>query len=89
MSCSEPLPQANSQKRIIVKPAGHKLRVPIIQKKSAQVLAISGDNVQLMDMEDYSTYELNIPEDFRERLQEGKEVLVWKFGAKMLIKGVK
>lgn len=77
------------QKRVMVKPADHKMRVPVIMKKSGQVLAISGNHVQLMDMETYETYEINIPEDFKDRLQEGKEVLVWKFGAKALIKSMK
>lgn len=80
----------DGQKRVVVKPADHKFRVPVILKKSAQVLSISDHNTaQLMDMEDYSTYEINIPEEFRGKLQEGKEVLVWKFGPKMLIKGLK
>jgi translation initiation factor 5A len=79
----------DNQKRILVKPADHKMRVPVILKKSAQVLAISGDHVQLMDMETYETFETSIPEELKDRLQEGKEVLIWKFGAKMLIKSMK
>jgi translation initiation factor 5A len=79
----------DNQKRVVVKPADHKFRVPVILKKAGQILAISGDHVQLMDMEDYSTYEITIPEEFKGKLQEGKEVLVWKFGSMMLIKSLK
>jgi translation initiation factor 5A len=77
------------QKRVVVKPADHKFRIPVILKKSAQILSVSGGNVQLMDMETYETFEVVIPEEFEGKLQEGKEVMLWKFGPKMLIKGLK
>ena len=79
----------DNQKRIIVKPADAKMDVPIIEKRNAQVIAIIGDNVQLMDMEDYSMSEVPIPEEFRGQLMEGEEGLVWKFGSYMMIKGKK
>lgn len=79
----------DNQKRVVVKPADHKFRVPIILKKSAQILSVSGNHVQLMDMESYEAFETTIPEDFKDKMQEGKEVLLWKFGAKMLIKSLK
>lgn len=79
----------DGQKRVIVKPAGHKIRVPIIQKSNAQILAIIGDSVQLMDSEDYSTYEAKIPDELKGKIEEGKEVLVWKFEKNVMIKGLK
>ncbi len=79
----------DNQKRIIVKPGGSTVDVPIIEKKSMQVIALVGDNAQLMDLEDYSTREVPIPEEFRGKLIEGEEVLVWRFGANLLIKGKK
>ena len=77
------------QKRIIVKPADARVDIPIIEKKTAQVIAIIGDNVQLMDLEDYSMKEVPIPEELKGQLVEGGEVLVWKFGPHLLIKGKK
>lgn len=79
----------DNQRRIIVKPADANADVPIIEKKGMQVVAIASDTVQLMDMEDYSMTETRIPEDFRGRLVEGEEVLVWKWGPNLLIKGKK
>lgn len=79
----------DGQKRVVVKPAGHKFRIPVILKKSGQILSVSENNVQLMDMETYETFEVNIPEEFRGKLQEGKEVMLWKFGPKLLIKSLK
>src|SRR3989338_3406666 len=51
----------DDQRRIIVKPADSLVDVPVIEKKSMQVIAIIGDNVQLMDLQDYSTKEIAIP----------------------------
>ena len=33
-----------------------------------------GERVQLMDLTDYSVFELEIPEELRGKLEEGKEV---------------
>lgn len=65
----------DGQKRSIVHPVTHKVRVPVIDKRKAQILAITGDHVQLMDMEDYETFDLPIPEEFRGQLHPGEEVL--------------
>jgi translation initiation factor 5A len=64
----------NGQKKSIVNPVSHKVHVPIIDKRSAQVVAIMGDNVQLMDMETYETFEMPIPEEFKGQLEAGKEI---------------
>ncbi len=79
----------DNQKRVIVKPADSGIDVPIIEKKTMQVIALVGDNVQLMDLEDYATREVPIPEEFKGQLVEGQEILVWRFGASLLIKGKK
>lgn len=64
----------DSQKRSIVKPVKHKVHVPIIDKRSAQVLALMGDNVQLMDLETYETFEMPIPEEYKGQIETGKEI---------------
>jgi translation initiation factor 5A len=64
----------DGQKRSIVHPVTHKVRVPIIDRRKAQVLAVRGNEVQLMDLENYETFELPIPEDFEGELEPGKEV---------------
>jgi translation initiation factor 5A len=64
----------DNQKRVIVHPVRHKVQVPIIDKRSAQVIAIMGDKVQLMDMETYETFEMDIPEEFEGKLKEGEEI---------------
>ena len=66
----------DEQKRVVVHPVKHKVGIPIIDKRSAQILALIGaDVVQLMDMETYETFEMPIPEDFKDKLEPGKEIL--------------
>ncbi|MCK5636892.1 MAG: translation initiation factor IF-5A, partial [Thermoplasmatales archaeon] len=49
----------DKQKRSVVHPVKHKIHVPIIDKRNAQILALMGDdNVQLMDLETYETFEM-------------------------------
>ena len=64
----------DNQKRSIVHPVKHKVGVPIIDKRAAQVVAIMGDNVQLMDLETYATFEMAIPEEFKGKLKPGSEI---------------
>lgn len=64
----------DGQKRSIVHPVKHKVMVPIIDKRTAQVVALMGSNVQLMDMETYETFDMAIPDEFKGQLQPGNEV---------------
>jgi translation initiation factor 5A len=64
----------DGQKRSVVRPVKHKVQVPIIDKRSAQVIAVMGSEVQLMDMETYDTFNLPIPEDLEGELEPGKEI---------------
>jgi translation initiation factor 5A len=64
----------DNQKKSVVHPVKHKVGVPIIDKRSAQVVAIMGNNVQLMDLETYATFDMEIPEEFKDQLQPGNEV---------------
>ena len=64
----------DNQKRSVVYPVKHKVQIPIIDKRVAQVISVSGDVAQLMDMETYETFELEIPEEFKGKLEAGKEI---------------
>ncbi len=64
----------DDQKRSIVNPVRHKVNVPIIDKRRGQVISMSGGNAQLMDMETYETFTIDIPDEFEGELENGKEV---------------
>jgi len=82
----------DGKKRVVLKPASAPVEVPIIDKRKAQVISISGNIVQLMDLEDYETFETTIPDEFKSRLtpgSEGAEVIYWKFEKNIIIKEVR
>lgn len=64
----------DGQKRSFVHPVSHKIKVPMIDKRAAQVLAIMGDEVQLMDMVTYETFNVPIPDVYKDDLESGKEI---------------
>jgi len=66
----------DGQKRSVVHPVKHKIHVPMIDKRSAQILSLMGsDIVQLMDLETYETFEMPIPNEFKGKLKPGNEIM--------------
>jgi len=64
----------DGNKRSIVSPVTHKVQVPIIEKSTAQVVSIQGEEAQLMDMETYEMFNIHIPEEFKGSIEAGQEV---------------
>jgi translation initiation factor 5A len=64
----------DGSKRSIVQPVDAKIYVPIVERKTAQVLSVAGNVAQLMDTSDYSTFELAIPEELANKVAPGIEV---------------
>lgn len=60
-------------KKEYVGPAGSRIDIPLIDKRKGQVLAVMGDQVQLMDMESFETLEVPMPDDV-EGIASGVEV---------------
>jgi translation initiation factor 5A len=61
-------------KRSIVQPVSAKIYVPIVERKSGQVISISGNVIQLMDVKDYTMFEITAPDDLMEKIEAGKEI---------------
>jgi len=64
----------DGQKRSIVQPVSAKVYVPIVERKGAQILSVLGNVAQLMDLNDYSTFEIEIPHEHMGKLEAGKDV---------------
>jgi translation initiation factor 5A len=64
----------DNQKRSMVSPVTSKVYVPVVERKSGQVLSVSDNSVQLMDMGDYGTIDVPITAEMKEKLAQGKEV---------------
>jgi translation initiation factor 5A len=67
-------------KRTIVKPVSAQVEVPLIEKKTGQVIAMLPSAVQLMDLETYAITEAPLPEDaeLKSKLASGIEVEYWQ-----------
>ncbi len=78
-------------KRTLIVPTSAKVEVPLVRKFNAQVIALLGDTVQLMSLEDYSTFEVPMPEEeeLRNKLVEGAEVEVWEIMGRYKIQRVR
>ena len=77
-------------KRTMVGPADSRVEVPIIEKRSGQVVSL-GDTVSVMDNETYEIIEMSLPQDekLREKLEPGASVEYWKIMGRYMIVNVK
>jgi translation initiation factor 5A len=75
----------DNQKRTLMGPVDNNVEIPIINKKNGQVLNVIGDNVQVMDMASYETFELPIPEDMKGQLSSGMEIMFLECMGRRLI----
>lgn len=53
----------DNRRRSFIVPASHKVEVPIVDKNTAQVLSVTKDTVQLMDLKTYEVFEVSKPTD--------------------------
>ena len=78
-------------KRTFVKPVSSQVDVPLIEKRSGQVLAMMPSSIQLMDLETYEVFEVPNPEDeqIKSKLANGIEVEYWRILSKNKIMRIK
>ena len=67
----------DGKKTVKLMPGHDKLDSPIIGKKTAQILSVTVDKANVMDMETYETFDLEIPSELKEKVKEGVTVLYW------------
>ncbi len=68
----------DNQKRSVVFPVKHKVKVPIIEKKNAQVLSVANKEAQLMDSETYETFLISLSDEELDKVKAGTEVSYWE-----------
>jgi translation initiation factor 5A len=79
----------DGKKRDLVTPSGDNVEVPIIEKKVAQVLFVSGDMANVMDEETFETFDIKIPADLKAQVQEGANIMFWQILDDKVMKQVK
>lgn len=67
----------------------HQVEAPVIGKKNAQVLTVSGKKANVMDTESYETFDLEVPEDLEGQVAEGNTIVYWTILLDKVMKQVK
>ena len=76
----------SGKKKVMVVPGHDKFEVPMIEKKNAQVLSISGTMASLMDSESFENIDLEIPEELQGSIKESDNVEYWEIEGDKLLK---
>ncbi len=79
----------DGRKRNLVMPGHDMVETPVIGKKNAQVLSITGDSANLMDSETFETFDLAIPEELQGKLSEGMTIVYWTILDDKVMKQIK
>jgi translation initiation factor 5A len=81
----------SGRKQSFVSSTDSNIQVPIVDKRSAQIVSIGPQMIQLMDLETYEVFDVNIPEEeeITSKLDAGKEVEYWNIMNKYKIQRVK
>lgn len=79
----------DGKKRNVVMPGHDNIEVPIIDKRSAQVLSIKGEMATVMDAETFETFDLKISDDLKGSCVEGCNVLYWVIMDERIMKQIK
>lgn len=79
----------DGKKRQMVMPGHDSVDVPMIDKRTAQVLSISGNMANVMDSESYESFDIKIPDELKEQVIEGVNVLYWVILDDKVMKQVK
>ena len=79
----------DGKKRNTVMPGHDNIEVPVIGKRNAQVLSISGDSANVMDSETYETFDLKISPELKGKVTDGVAVVYWVILDDKVLKQVK
>jgi len=79
----------DDKKRIFISPTSDKIDVPIVEKKEAQVLSVHENKANVMDIETYETFDILIPDELKNQIKEGIQVVYWVVMDQKIIRQVK
>jgi translation initiation factor 5A len=69
----------DGSKHSLVSPVSANVEVPLINKKNGQIISISGDTLQIMDLETFEVFETSaVEEEIRTNIRQGGEVEYWQ-----------
>jgi translation initiation factor 5A len=69
----------DGSKHSLVSPVSANVEVPLINKRSGQVISISGKTLQIMDLETFEVFETSsVEEEVQDKIRQGGEVEYWQ-----------
>ena len=69
----------DNQKRPHVGPVSMQIHVPLIDKRTGQIISITGENFQIMDSETFETIDVTmIDDEVKGKLENAQNVEYWK-----------
>ncbi len=79
----------DGKKKVFISGGHDRLECPMINKSKAQVLSVISEKASVMDLDNYETIEILIPEELKEELKDGDQVECWDVeGIKMIKKKI-
>ncbi len=79
----------DQSKRTLLIPSDADVEVPIVERKTAQVVSVSGNSAQLMDTQTFEIYDVEIPPELAGKIESGKEVEVMEAMGKRALERVR
>ncbi len=74
-------------KHTLMKPSDADVEIPITERRRAQIVSVTGNSAQLMDLESYETFEVTIPDEMKGDVEAGKEIqFLSVMGQRLLLK---
>jgi translation initiation factor 5A len=73
----------------MVSPVSAHVDVPLIDKRSGQIISMSGQTVQIMDLETFEVFETEAADDVKDKIRQGGEVEYWKVLERIKVARVK
>jgi translation initiation factor 5A len=80
----------DGQKRPHVGPVSMQIHVPLIDKRTGQIISMTDAGTQVMDSETFETLDITLIDDeIKDKIQQGKDVEYWKVMGRTMITRIK
>lgn len=79
----------DGSKHSMVSPVSAHVDVPLIDKRSGQIISMSGQALQIMDLETFEVFETEAADDVKDKIRQGGEVEYWKVLERIKVARVK
>ncbi len=76
----------DGKKKVFVAGGHDRLDCPLIEKHRAQLLSIAGDKASVMDLENFETTEMTMPEELKAELKDGDQIEYWVVEGSKVVK---